>query len=108
MTVLSVVLSALAFLCFAFCSKSYYRQLAGQPRPVSAFWLLQLGAWLLLLASLWPLLQRWPFEIALVTWLGLISLSALIVAAVVNYAWPLFALLWRVVARLGGVFPGRH
>lgn len=95
MIALALVLSLLAFLHFVFCSRGYYRELSGWPRSAFDFWLLQSVAWGFLLVSIIPCVLRWGFEIGLTIWFGLITVSALLVAVAVNYAWPLVSSLWR-------------
>jgi hypothetical protein len=57
---------------------------------------LRLIGWLLLVASLWASAQAWGWAMGAVGWLGLLSLSALLLAWLLPYM-PRLAVYWPLV-----------
>ncbi|RUM49064.1 MAG: hypothetical protein DSY85_16455 [Marinomonas sp.] len=96
-----LIVSFFSFMHFAVSVQKHHRDLYKKMAITNKeFRVLQGVAWVTLLGTLIPAIQHWGVGIGIMTWLLLITVSALVVTALVNFAPESFAKLWRL---LGGV-----
>ena len=71
----------------------HYKQVWGRAPTLGLRRVLRLAGWLLLVASLWASAQAWGWAMGPIGWLGLLSLSGLLLAWLLPYT-PRLAVYW--------------
>ncbi len=108
MTALWVILvvSFFSFMHFAVSVQKHHRDLYKKMTITNKeFRVLQSVAWVTLLYTLIPAIQHWGMGIGIMAWLMLITVSALAVTVLVNFAPESFAKLWRLLGVVRFIAP---
>lgn len=93
----SLLLAYTSMLALCQGLERHYKQVWGKPPALGLRRALRLIGWLLLAASLWASAQAWGWSMGPVAWLGLLSLSGLLLAWLLPYT-PRLAVYWPLVA----------
>lgn len=100
MIILSFLLSFYGFLHFAMAVKKHHMDVykgwyKAQPISRREYWSMQCIAWLSMSVSFALAILVWGVGIGSMAWLMLITVSALLVVALMTYCLALFQWLWR-------------
>jgi hypothetical protein len=107
MTALALILIVLGFIHFAASTRAFYKLIFGRGRPTSKLrnWVHIVG-YMYLAVALLPCLQAWNTQMAIVIWLGLLHVGAVVLTLLLTY-WPeAVKRLWQFACagRLGKPF----
>lgn len=101
-----LIVSFFSFMHFAVSVQKHHRDLYKKMAITNKeFRVLQGVAWVTLLCTLIPAIQHWGVGIGIMTWLLLITVSALVVTVLVNFAPESFAKLWRLLGVVRFIAP---
>lgn len=96
MMILAFIMIFLGFVQFAMAIDSHYQAVYGRrQKPGRRRYLFQAVACLHLLAALWVCTTTWQLSIAIIVWIGLIQLAAVLVAALLTWRSSWYGALWR-------------
>jgi hypothetical protein len=107
MMLIALLLIVLGFIHFALSTRAFYKLVFGRGRPTARLrnWLHCVG-YLYLAIALVPCLQVWNTQMAIVVWLGLLHLGAVVVTMLLTYFPQFVKRLWQFacLGRLGKPF----
>lgn len=96
MIILAFILILLGFVQFAMAIDGHYQAVYGRrQKPGRRRYLFQTAACLHLLAALWICTATWQLSIAIIVWIGLMQLTAVLVAALLTWRFSWYEALWR-------------
>lgn len=95
MTMLALLLSLVGFASLALAMPKHHHDLFGRSPSKARKRALGVGGWLLLGASIWPLIASDGVAVGITFWFGVITVAALIVAMSLTYGPAIFRTLSR-------------